>query len=201
MLPGQERLDVERGGKSKVSTFCFSSFKLEAAYCWLKFKLFFVLCAVIMPPSALDSLTRLNIVYPMLFKLTNRKMERGTHCGVLEFVADEGKVYLPYWVQKFLLTTEWSIKLCFACQLDDAEPSSGWRWPSSDWKCFSASGHILQVPASVTRFPGHHEPESRAGERPTQLRLPHQRRRHRHHLQRPSLRTLRPGGAVNLSLS
>ena len=106
MLPGQERLDVERGGKSKVSTFCFSSFKLEAAYCWLKFKLFFVLCAVIMPPSALDSLTRLNIVYPMLFKLTNRKMERGTHCGVLEFVADEGKVYLPYWVQKFLLTTE-----------------------------------------------------------------------------------------------
>ena len=51
-----------------------------------------------MPPSALDHLTRLNIVYPMLFKLTNRKANRKTHCGVLEFVADEGKVYLPYWV-------------------------------------------------------------------------------------------------------
>lgn len=51
-----------------------------------------------MPPSALDQLTRLNIVYPMLFKLTNQKTARITHCGVLEFVADEGKVYLPYWV-------------------------------------------------------------------------------------------------------
>lgn len=51
-----------------------------------------------MPPSALEQLTRLNIVYPMVFKLTNKKTNRITHCGVLEFVADEGKVYLPYWV-------------------------------------------------------------------------------------------------------
>nr|QBH74161.1 ubiquitin fusion degradaton protein [Carausius morosus] len=70
MLPGNERHDVERGGK------------------------------IIMPPSALDQLTRLNIVYPMLFKLTNKKSNRVTHCGVLEFVADEGKVYLPYWMMK-----------------------------------------------------------------------------------------------------
>ena len=34
----------------------------------------------------------------MLFKLTNNKINRTTHCGVLEFVADEGKIYLPYWV-------------------------------------------------------------------------------------------------------
>lgn len=53
---------------------------------------------VIMPPSALEALTRLNITYPMLFKLSNTKMNRTTHCGVLEFVADENKVYLPYWV-------------------------------------------------------------------------------------------------------
>jgi len=76
MLPGQERLDVERGGK------------------------------IIMPPSALDHLTRLNIVYPMLFKLTNRKTDQITHCGVLEFVADEGKVYLPYWMMRNLLLDE-----------------------------------------------------------------------------------------------
>lgn len=53
-----------------------------------------------MPPSALDQLTRLNINYPMLFKLTNKNTGRVTHSGVLEFVADEGKVYLPYWVRK-----------------------------------------------------------------------------------------------------
>lgn len=53
---------------------------------------------VIMPPSALDQLTRLNVDYPMLFKLTNAKKNRVSHAGVLEFVADEGKVYIPYWV-------------------------------------------------------------------------------------------------------
>lgn len=55
-----------------------------------------------MPPSALEQLTRLNINYPMLFKLTNKKTSRVTHCGVLEFVADEGKVYLPLWVRTYL---------------------------------------------------------------------------------------------------
>lgn len=51
-----------------------------------------------MPPSALEHLTRLNINYPMLFKLSNKKTNHVTHCGVLEFVADEGNVYLPLWV-------------------------------------------------------------------------------------------------------
>lgn len=51
-----------------------------------------------MPPSALEQLTRLNITYPMLFKLTNPKANKITHCGVLEFVADENKIYIPYWV-------------------------------------------------------------------------------------------------------
>lgn len=35
----------------------------------------------------------------MLFKVENRKTGRSTHCGVLEFIADEGHVYLPYWVR------------------------------------------------------------------------------------------------------
>ena len=64
MLPGNERDDLEHGGK------------------------------IIMPPSALDQLTRLNIVYPMLFKLTNPATSRTTHCGVLEFIADEGESIL-----------------------------------------------------------------------------------------------------------
>ncbi|XP_072038007.1 ubiquitin recognition factor in ER-associated degradation protein 1-like isoform X2 [Amphiura filiformis] len=77
MLAGTDRQDVDRGGK-----------------------------VIIMPPSALDQLTRLNIVYPMLFKLTNKKTDRMSHCGVLEFVADEGKVYLPYWMMQNLLLQE-----------------------------------------------------------------------------------------------
>lgn len=76
MLPGQERDNVDRGGR------------------------------IFLPPSALDQLTRLNIVYPMLFKLTNPQKERTTHCGVLEFVADEGKCYMPYWMMRNLLLEE-----------------------------------------------------------------------------------------------
>lgn len=64
-------------------------------------RLNFCFFSVIMPPSALDTLTRLSVVYPMLFKLTNKKTNRITHSGVLEFTADEGKVYLPYWVINF----------------------------------------------------------------------------------------------------
>lgn len=53
---------------------------------------------VFLPPSALDKLTRLHISYPMLFELTNGKEEKTTHAGVLEFVAEEGRIYMPQWV-------------------------------------------------------------------------------------------------------
>ena len=34
----------------------------------------------------------------MMFKLSNKLLERSTHCGVMEFSAEEGVVYLPYWM-------------------------------------------------------------------------------------------------------
>lgn len=36
----------------------------------------------------------------MLFKVESRSTGRSTHCGVLEFSADEGMVYMPYWVSR-----------------------------------------------------------------------------------------------------
>ncbi|KAL8920973.1 MAG: hypothetical protein Q9172_004260 [Xanthocarpia lactea] len=72
MLPGPERENVNHGGK------------------------------VMMPPSALDKLTRLHITYPMMFELINGAAERLTHAGVLEFIAEEGKIYLPYWMMQTL---------------------------------------------------------------------------------------------------
>lgn len=53
---------------------------------------------VLMPHNYIGFAARQNIQYPMLFKLTNSKKNRETHCGVLEFVADEGKIFIPYWV-------------------------------------------------------------------------------------------------------
>lgn len=40
----------------------------------------------------------------MLFKLKSKSRE--THCGVLEFVAEEGRCYLPYWMMKNLFINE-----------------------------------------------------------------------------------------------
>lgn len=79
MMPGPERVDVQKGGK------------------------------IILPPSALDQLTRLNIQYPMLFKLTNTVSGRETHCGVLEFIADEGYMYIPYWMMQNLSVEEYGL--------------------------------------------------------------------------------------------
>jgi len=69
MMPGPDREDANHGGK------------------------------VFLPPSALDKLTRLHITYPMLFELINGAKGKLTHAGVLEFIAEEGKIYLPYWVR------------------------------------------------------------------------------------------------------
>ncbi|KAK3206314.1 hypothetical protein Dsin_020360 [Dipteronia sinensis] len=61
---------------------------------------------IVMPPSALDRLASMHIEYPMLFELKNSSSERVTHCGVLEFIADEGVIYLPYWMMQNMLLQE-----------------------------------------------------------------------------------------------
>ncbi|XP_010271461.1 PREDICTED: ubiquitin fusion degradation protein 1 homolog [Nelumbo nucifera] len=61
---------------------------------------------IIMPPSALDRLASLHIDYPMLFELCNSATERVSHCGVLEFIAEEGMIYMPYWMMENMLLQE-----------------------------------------------------------------------------------------------
>lgn len=53
---------------------------------------------ILLPSSALDALLRLNIEYPMMFKLSNVEQQRVTHCGVLEFSAPEGRAIIPQWM-------------------------------------------------------------------------------------------------------
>uniref|UniRef100_A0A1D1XUX7 Ubiquitin fusion degradation protein 1 n=1 Tax=Anthurium amnicola TaxID=1678845 RepID=A0A1D1XUX7_9ARAE len=61
---------------------------------------------IILPPTALAKLAGLNIEYPMLFELRNTSNQRYSHAGVLEFIAQEGHVYLPYWMMQTLSLTE-----------------------------------------------------------------------------------------------
>ncbi|KAL5580966.1 hypothetical protein UlMin_013408 [Ulmus minor] len=62
-----------------------------------------------MPPSALHRLATLRIDYPMLFELNNPANGRVSNCGVLEFVADEGMIYLPQWMMKNMVLEEGDI--------------------------------------------------------------------------------------------
>lgn len=64
---------------------------------------------IIMPPSALDRLASLHIDYPMLFELRNDAANRVSHCGVLEFIAEEGMIYMPYWMMENMLLQEGDI--------------------------------------------------------------------------------------------
>ncbi|KAF2158069.1 UFD1-domain-containing protein [Myriangium duriaei CBS 260.36] len=72
MLPGPDRSSTNHGGK------------------------------IFLPASALDKLTTLHITYPMLFELINGAKSKRTHSGVLEFIAEEGRCYLPYWLMQTL---------------------------------------------------------------------------------------------------
>ncbi|KAF8077860.1 ubiquitin fusion degradation protein UFD1-domain-containing protein [Lyophyllum atratum] len=77
MLPGRERENVSYGGK------------------------------IIMPPSALANLTNLDLESPWMFQLRNpTNPAASTHAGVLEFIAEEGVVHLPYWMMKTLRLNE-----------------------------------------------------------------------------------------------
>jgi ubiquitin fusion degradation protein 1 len=63
---------------------------------------------ILLPNSVLDALIRMNIQYPMLFKLANVNplFQRSTHAGVLEFLAEEGRAYLPQWMMEQLRLQE-----------------------------------------------------------------------------------------------
>ncbi|EPS95439.1 hypothetical protein FOMPIDRAFT_85367 [Fomitopsis schrenkii] len=77
MLPGRERENVSYGGK------------------------------IIMPPSALASITQMDIEPPWMFKLGNpENPAASTHAGVLEFIAQEGCVHLPHWMMQTLRLKE-----------------------------------------------------------------------------------------------
>jgi ubiquitin fusion degradation protein 1 len=64
---------------------------------------------ILLPPSAFDTLARLQVDYPMLFRLTSDTENRTTHCGVLEFTAEEGTCYIPFWMMQNLLLEEGSV--------------------------------------------------------------------------------------------
>ena len=54
---------------------------------------------IFLPPSALEKVSRLHVQWPIMLEMINGEREKHTHGGVLEFVAEEGRAYLPQWVR------------------------------------------------------------------------------------------------------
>ena len=75
---------------------------------------------IFLPATALEELVRQNIQYPMLFQLQNQNKQRNTHCGVLEFSAEEGKMYMPYWMMNNLLLSPGDIVTILSVSLPKA---------------------------------------------------------------------------------
>lgn len=61
---------------------------------------------ILLPPSAFDTLARLQVDYPMLFRLSSSQKGTMTHSGVLEFTAEEGTCFIPFWMMQNLLIEE-----------------------------------------------------------------------------------------------
>ncbi|KAJ1473444.1 ubiquitin fusion degradation protein UFD1-domain-containing protein [Baffinella frigidus] len=72
---------------------------------------------IMLPPSALQKLAQLEISYPMLFELTNTANGRKLHCGVLEFIANEGSAFLPHWMMENLGVEHGSMIKCRSATL------------------------------------------------------------------------------------
>jgi ubiquitin fusion degradation protein 1 len=57
---------------------------------------------IFLPPSALDKVSKLHVQWPLLMEIINGQKAKHSHAGVLEFVAEEGRAYLPHWMMKTL---------------------------------------------------------------------------------------------------
>lgn len=59
----------------------------------------------------------LHISYPMLFQLKSEENDNVTYGGVLEFIAEEGRVYLPQWIIETLDVGPGSLLEISSCDL------------------------------------------------------------------------------------
>ncbi|KJE97042.1 ubiquitin fusion degradaton protein [Capsaspora owczarzaki ATCC 30864] len=110
---------------------------------------------IILPPSALDRLTRLNISYPMLFEISEYDevlsrdhpdapaVGKVTHAGVLEFIAEPGRVYMPYWLMTNLGISEGSLVRIRSATLDPCSYTK-FQWQDAEFMEISNPKAVLE---------------------------------------------------------
>lgn len=99
---------------------------------------------ILLPPTALDTLANMNVDFPMLFELCNESMGKKTHCGVLEFSAEEGRCYIPFWMMQNLFMEEGGLLKVKNVSLDKATFVK-FRAQSCDFLDISNPRAVLEV--------------------------------------------------------
>ncbi|KAI3454175.1 hypothetical protein Pfo_010838 [Paulownia fortunei] len=61
---------------------------------------------IIMPPSSLSLIVSFRIKYPLFFQIESYNTDAISHCGVLEFDAEEGCIHMPEWMMQNLKLQE-----------------------------------------------------------------------------------------------
>ncbi|KAG8381791.1 hypothetical protein BUALT_Bualt05G0009500 [Buddleja alternifolia] len=61
---------------------------------------------IIMPPSSLSQIVSVRLKYPLFFQIKSYNEGIVSHCGVLEFDAEEGFIHMPEWMMKNLKLQE-----------------------------------------------------------------------------------------------
>lgn len=84
----------------------------------------------------------------MLFELRNASTDRVSHCGVLEFIAEEGLIYMPYWVYIFCIfwylffLSSGLVTYLIYSNVDDGKPAFTRGRRRETKKCDSSKGYI-----------------------------------------------------------
>ena len=61
---------------------------------------------ILLPPSILQKISGSELKGPIIFEIKNLNSTRKSHCGVMDFTADEGCAYLPRWMMQNLNAKE-----------------------------------------------------------------------------------------------
>jgi len=95
----------------------------------------------------------------MLFEISNLRDKRTSHCGVMEFVAEEGVVYLPYWVREDNPIPKLDGLTLISTAVDDAKSVTARGRYREAKEHLAAQRHVCQAEAAIQGLPGHHQPQ------------------------------------------
>jgi hypothetical protein len=131
----------------------------------------------------------MHVEYPMMFEVSN-PVAQGfkTHCGVMEFSAEEGVAVLPHWLMQHLNIAEGGVVRVTNVSLPRATyVKFQVRGRLGGGGAVGVGGALTARAAALVAVHGAEQPARGVGVLSAQLRVPHQGRHHPRDPRRPAL--------------